>query len=231
LIVDEVLAVGDAEFQKKCLGKMKDVSTGEGRTVLFVSHNMAAVKSLCTNGIFLKEGNLFFNSTVNDVISQYLTHENNKILNAEASFTALNMQDAFFVSARVLQNNITCDNIDMTQDFYIELSYSVLKKINGLTLSFSLYTADGTMVFYCPNQNTASDVGTYISRVCIPKKFLAPNNYYINIGLSIPMIQLFDIKESPLKFTIIDTGTDYFQYHGQNLGLVLVNYNWQTTKQ
>jgi lipopolysaccharide transport system ATP-binding protein len=72
LIVDEVLAVGDAEFQKKCLGKMKDVSEKEGRTILFVSHNLTAVKNLCTSGIFLKNGQLELSGTTEEVINYYL---------------------------------------------------------------------------------------------------------------------------------------------------------------
>ena len=72
LIVDEVLAVGDAEFQKKCLGKMKDVSSGQGRTVLFVSHNMAAVKNLCSQGIILRNGNLVYSGDVDGACSNYL---------------------------------------------------------------------------------------------------------------------------------------------------------------
>ncbi len=80
LIVDEVLAVGDAEFQKKCLGKMGDVSKGEGRTVLFVSHNMAAVKSLCKKGLLLENGNLIYNSNIDDIISKYAAKTNTKCL-------------------------------------------------------------------------------------------------------------------------------------------------------
>lgn len=72
LVVDEVLAVGDAEFQKKAIGKMQDVSKGEGRTVLFVSHNMGSVRKLCTNGIILETGRLKFNGTVVDAISKYI---------------------------------------------------------------------------------------------------------------------------------------------------------------
>ncbi len=71
LIVDEVLAVGDAEFQKKCLGKMGDISKGEGRTVLFVSHNMAAVKSLCNNGIVLNNGQLNFIGSIQNAVEEY----------------------------------------------------------------------------------------------------------------------------------------------------------------
>src|SRR6185503_7843085 len=75
LIVDEVLAVGDAEFQKKCLGKMKDVS-GEGRTVLFVSHNMLAIKSLCSRGIWLDKGTVRENGDIEKVIDAYLSKTN-----------------------------------------------------------------------------------------------------------------------------------------------------------
>jgi lipopolysaccharide transport system ATP-binding protein len=71
LIVDEVLAVGDAEFQKKCLGKIKDVATKEGRTVLFVSHNMAAVQALCHNGILLNDGRILVRGSVRDVVAKY----------------------------------------------------------------------------------------------------------------------------------------------------------------
>ncbi len=72
LVVDEVLAVGDAEFQKKAIGKMKDVSTGEGRTVLFVSHNMASVKSLCHSGVLLEYGQVKFIGSISDTVDQYI---------------------------------------------------------------------------------------------------------------------------------------------------------------
>lgn len=76
LIVDEVLAVGDAEFQRRAIGKMRDVSRSEGRTVLVVSHNMASVKSLCTSGIILKNGNVFYTGTADDAVSEYLKGQN-----------------------------------------------------------------------------------------------------------------------------------------------------------
>ena len=75
LVVDEVLAVGDAEFQKKAIGKMQDVSKGEGRTVLFVSHNMAAVRSLCTRGFLLKNGSIDYIGSIPDTLDRYLKNE------------------------------------------------------------------------------------------------------------------------------------------------------------
>ena len=80
LIVDEVLAVGDAEFQKKCLGKMGDISKGQGRTVLFVSHNMAAVRSLCTTGLFLKNGTIHSVGSISDITQKYSSLTQDKIL-------------------------------------------------------------------------------------------------------------------------------------------------------
>ncbi len=77
LILDEVLAVGDAEFQKKCLGKMDDVTRNQGRTILFVSHNMDAIKSLCTRGILLKNGILSFEGTIPEIIKEYSTQKTN----------------------------------------------------------------------------------------------------------------------------------------------------------
>ena len=79
LIVDEVLAVGDAEFQKKCLGKMNDVSRGEGRTVLFVSHNLAATETLCKKGMVLNQGSLYYNGSMSECISSYLNLESKEI--------------------------------------------------------------------------------------------------------------------------------------------------------
>lgn len=79
LVVDEVLAVGDAEFQKKAIGKMQDISKSEGRTVLFVSHNMAAVKSLCTKGVVLEHGKVVFDGESNAAVDFYLTSNSNKI--------------------------------------------------------------------------------------------------------------------------------------------------------
>ena len=81
LVIDEVLAVGDAEFQKKAIGKMQDISRGEGRTVLFVSHNMAAVKRLCTRGILLENGEITYSGGINEVIDTYLSSNNKNYCN------------------------------------------------------------------------------------------------------------------------------------------------------
>jgi lipopolysaccharide transport system ATP-binding protein len=92
-----VLAVGDAEFQKKCLGKMKDVSEKDGRTVLFVSHNMLAIKNICQHGIFLKNGLIHFMGDINDTLNEYMLHGRN-LLNDARYFV-----DIYFVDSEKLK--------------------------------------------------------------------------------------------------------------------------------
>jgi hypothetical protein len=98
LIVDEVLAVGDAQFQKKCLGKMEDVSAKEGRTVLFVSHNMGAVKSLCNRGVILSRGIATLDSDIDSVINSYINSDN-------TSDSAANGNINCFDDARIISSS------------------------------------------------------------------------------------------------------------------------------
>jgi lipopolysaccharide transport system ATP-binding protein len=154
LVVDEVLAVGDAEFQKKAIGKMQDVSKGEGRTVLFVSHNMAAVRSLCTRGILLKNGTVDYMGTIPDTINQYL----------EMASTV--KYPKIIDNIKWIKNSLKISNIEIngTTD-----SYSVIKsrqktlniKIEGYTDETMLYdvmvvfrTKDGIpLASYCIGHN------------------------------------------------------------------------------
>jgi lipopolysaccharide transport system ATP-binding protein len=135
LVVDEVLAVGDAEFQKKAIGKMKDISGNDGRTVLFVSHNMAAVKSLCTRGIVLENGTSVFNGTAEESVDFYLSQNNsvgnikkwdvenaigkNGIKVLEFSVLNKNNKNVFFIDSKLyfkcfIQNEILNESIDIT---------------------------------------------------------------------------------------------------------------------
>ncbi|MCF1421386.1 ABC transporter ATP-binding protein [Mangrovimonas futianensis] len=126
LVIDEVLAVGDAEFQKKAIGKMQDISQGEGRTVLFVSHNMAAVKSLCTRAIMLEYGKLVFEGTSEEVVNRYLNDgvinfglNNTKLLSCESQ--EIKIEDISLKSKhRTIQSGF---------DLQIEIVYSLKKKV------------------------------------------------------------------------------------------------------
>jgi lipopolysaccharide transport system ATP-binding protein len=132
LVVDEVLAVGDAEFQKKAIGKMQDISKSEGRTVLFVSHNMAAVKSLCTRGIMMKNGQVNFVGGINDVIDKYLS-ENTSLLEKTLEVStgvfdiskhkSKKVSDEGIIKASVFCNGILSNTIYNGSQLDIELEY------------------------------------------------------------------------------------------------------------
>jgi len=111
LVVDEVLAVGDAEFQKKAIGKMQDVSKGEGRTVLFVSHNMASVRALCKRGILLEDGTMKYEGEVNDVVDMY----QNKIAHSEGGpiIDAFSIQDTNLIIDKVEVNGQCASHLDL----------------------------------------------------------------------------------------------------------------------
>jgi lipopolysaccharide transport system ATP-binding protein len=128
LIVDEVLAVGDAEFQKKAIGKMQDISGTDGRTVLFVSHNMAAVKSLCTRGIVLEDGKVIFKGTSDNTVHFYLNTESKK-----ANQNLLERKD------RNGTGEVRFSKVEMLNEF----NNSVLEIISGVYVKFRLH-----LVFY-----------------------------------------------------------------------------------
>ena len=122
LVVDEVLTVGDAEFQKKAIGKMKDVSQGEGRTVLFVSHNMAAVRSLCNNGVVLKNGQLDFSGSANECVDYYLATNINEIRDYADSKMLVHekkyIRELEYLSVRMLNDP---HNIGTTEPLHFEM--------------------------------------------------------------------------------------------------------------
>jgi lipopolysaccharide transport system ATP-binding protein len=147
LVVDEVLAVGDAEFQKKAIGKMKDVSKGEGRTVLFVSHNMAAVRSLCTRGVMLKNGMIDFIGTIPDTLDHYLKIDDcsqkqkiiDNIVFVKNTITINNIEiNNTVLSESTIKNNQRELNIKIEGNSMEELHYDVmlvLKNKDGVPLA------------------------------------------------------------------------------------------------
>ena len=130
LIVDEVLAVGDAEFQKKCLGKMGDVTKGEGRTVLFVSHNISAVKILCQSGVYMKNGTLDYVGEIEDTISRYLIDTagnlNQPIINRQDKIGNKNVE----VSDVKFYNNFNQITSEILSGDYLKIEFDIINHSN-----------------------------------------------------------------------------------------------------
>jgi lipopolysaccharide transport system ATP-binding protein len=210
LLVDEVLAVGDAAFQKKCLGKMEDVSKREGRTVLFVSHNMGAISSLCQSGIFLGNGLLHSFDNVNQVVRDYMQMG---VHWAGEKTWAEGIGDETFklYAARILnENNEMSTNIDIQESFSVEFDYRKIRTSNSLRFGFQLISSDGTVVLttedgdYAELQN--SEAGFYRSRVFVPANFLNKGTYYLTVGAHIPMQKILFLERECMSFIVEKTG-------------------------
>ena len=234
LIVDEVLAVGDAAFQKKCLGKMGDIAK-QGRTVLFVSHNMGAIRNLCGRGLVLDHGRIIIDDTAGRAIEGYFSAQ------SETSVGEVLLKekktDAFFTRVAVLDaNGRYSQSLPVTEGFSLQFEFRVLRPISGLDISFSLFDRNGLKILRSgalkANGSPTHDylTGQYMATVKIPRLFLAPGLYSIRSGLHQPNVQLFDQRDNVFQFTIVETGSDEFKYFGEDIGSVLANFQWDVVK-
>ena len=206
LVVDEVLAVGDAEFQKKCLGKMKDVSEHGGRTVLFVSHNMAAVKSLCSTAIVLEKGSTVFNGDTSAAVNYYLQgkteNQHQKIFDNEYNSKDFTLHE--------ISINAQGKNKEEPLDEYqvIEFNTSITIKYSDpdrLYITYVIKGEDGTDLFTFSHIDAGLKLKKGLNNLqCIfPKGFLNVGNFYFTIYI---------IKDS--KETVF-TETDIFSIKEQ----------------
>ena len=210
LIVDEVLAVGDAQFQKKCLGKMDDVAKKQGRTVLFVSHNMQTVRQLCARAVLLSAGQKLRDGDSNQVVQEYL-HEApcGESLAAVARVIAnLPADPAFRLRAvDVLQDGQSGTDVISGKPVEIVIEYDVFEPSLGLHIYFMLNDADGTMIFESISNGDAPDTptvlpGRYISRATIPADFLAGRTYNLQIDAGISRVRHFLPQPSDVNFKL-----------------------------
>lgn len=214
LIVDEVLAVGDAEFQKKCLGKMGDISKGQGRTVLFVSHNMAAVKSLCSRGILLENGQMKFNGNVNELTDYYLNYdsiiENSKFF--ENTKPALKNG---IISVQILNKE---EFINHNQSVKIEIKFS--NSIINCNIGIALLNSTKTKIFTTIHKINKS---TH-SLICeIPSGLLLKGYYSLDVSTFDDTV--YDYLNDICFFQVEDLVNDYKIYSG-NIGDIKIDCKW-----
>lgn len=187
LIVDEVLAVGDADFQKKAIGKMKSISQGEGRTVIFVSHDMAAINSLCNRTVLLKNGTVELIGETKKIVNQYL-YESRK----ESTFIKWNKENRKgdkYVKLNSLQfvnalgNNIPTAPLE--EKFGLNIQFEILESIQNLEFGIMVHDLNETCAF--ANRSSTIEYieeGNYQITVWIPPEFLNSMEYYFSVGLS-----------------------------------------------
>lgn len=188
LIVDEVLAVGDAQFQKKCLGKMNEVSSQEGRTVLFVSHNLQAVRQLCNRCILLSGGELDADGTPPETIKRYLLQQpSDRDDTLAARIAALPWDESFRLEeVSVLQDGEASATLGNGAPVSIRISYSVFKKTSGLRVFIDLHDEEENLLFRSFHDEDGDGIGvtlpgSYTSEATIPADLLAPTRYQLRI--------------------------------------------------
>jgi len=212
LIADEVLAVGDAEFQKKALGKMQDLSTGEGRTVLFVSHNMGAVKKLCNQGIVLEKGEIKFSGIINESIIKYSKLSNKSSEIRSEMFFEPNENKPFQVEKiEVLnKNNLLLHEYESQEEIKIRINCISRKPIFNLYGYFSLRREDGESQIVCDSIEGSNNIfnnmpkGKYKIDITIPQSVLSPGNYFPYLSFS-DGGSLIDSYLEGLSFEVVDS--------------------------
>lgn len=199
LLVDEVLAVGDAQFQKKCLGKMEEVA-GEGRTILLVSHNMQALKRICQRGYLLSKGKIATEGVTNIIVQSYLQDSPtaSSFKEIERIIHELPSDPNFrLLSIKLFQSNQNIMGIVSSgEPVKIEITYQVLKKTTGLRVYFDLCDTEENLLFrsFHDEQNDSiptMESGLYTSSATIPANLLSPVNYELRVMATIFNVRTF----------------------------------------
>ena len=222
LIVDEVLAVGDAEFQKKCLGKMKDVSDKEGRTVLFVSHNMMAVKTLCTSGLLLNKGNIEFAGSASETVEHY-TRTNSANINQSPLYDNFDSAPGNDI-IRIKQIEIKPDLISIENPVEITFSFWYTGNDKAVRLAFDLINLHEQVVFGSGEVIEINE-GIGSAKCIIPANLLNDDVYSISLYfLNVDMQPLYNTYEAA-SFEVTDKERNY-AYFGKINGVVRPKLQW-----
>jgi lipopolysaccharide transport system ATP-binding protein len=234
LIVDEVLAVGDFEFQKKCLGKLQAVSAGEGRTVLLVSHNMGAVLGLCSRALLMDSGQVKLNGSPKDAISDYLSFQQ-----VETRWTDERMPGDDTIrlqAARVLdESDSVATSVSARNPIVIEFQYQILRPVRSLQVGFRLSTAEGVAVFTTGDTDGLTgpldrEPGVYRARCMIPAGLLSAQTYYVALGAHVPNVHTHYLVDPALKFTLIRTNSSEADLDHRRQGVINPTLPWTVSK-
>jgi len=227
LVVDEVLAVGDAEFQKKCLGKMGDVAL-EGRTVLFVSHNMGAINQLCPNCLLLQRGKVALNDKTDKVVGYYLKEDQNIQFNSNM----INKDDFVLKDLRVYQEGIKNPGLFITElPINIEYQYEVRQELFGLRIGFDLVSKDGITLFRSFDDDIQGKLrkspGKYTAYCILPKSFLLPTRYYLYPRIGIHNVRWIYNGESCIEITLHNQTGVNSRYGDNRPGIIMPGLDWR----
>ncbi len=219
LVVDEVLAVGDTEFQKKCLGKMQSVA-GAGRTVLFVSHNLAALRTLCQQGLLLANGMVVGSGEANQMVNLYLKQNSYCAPEITWDDPASAPQDELFClkRVRVIAADGDPDFISIEKVIHIDIEYELREAHARVCTSIHLM-CQGVCAFIAGDPGNALPAGVHRARYIIPAGLLNTNHYSLNVFLTTNATQLRVVRHDILTFEATEPSREH-DYQGAIIGMV-----------
>ncbi len=233
LVVDEVLAVGDADFQKKAIGKMQDVSKGEGRTVLFVSHNMTSIKALCKRGIILRNGMLVDDGEIDSVVTHYLRGDN-----AVANYKCWNIPEVQKDGFELLEigmrkkNGSYNDVMRMDQEIELVIRYRLRRAVDSFWITMHMKNEQGNKIFSFSGGGRCYDkyheAGEYLQTCMIPANFLNWGSYAIDFMAFQQMnnIECLADEHDIVSFTIANRQVAIGGYMGKEPGDVTPKFDF-----
>jgi lipopolysaccharide transport system ATP-binding protein len=230
LIVDEVLAVGDATFQQKCLGKMGKVAV-EGRTVLFVSHNMQAIKSLCSRGILLDDGQISVVGTAYDAVNSYISKGVKNHVNADfiATMHKIDPVDFEIISIELVnQSGELTDCLLIGEECQINFYFKIKNPANSYRFGAVFRSADGTIISSIVNisagqSHIKGETGIIYRQSVQLRNVLAPGRYHLDVNAKTAAGQYVDVIEG-LSFSVLAVSKD--KLFPQGAGLVCLDTVW-----
>lgn len=232
LIIDEVLAVGDAEFQKKCLGKMKDVSDKEGRTVLFVSHNMAAVKSLCNNAILLEHGSIKFMGDANSTINTYLKGDaevaNKRLFHDTGMDGIFQLHEISLTNKGQKESDILVENEEIVLNTELSILHNEPERLH---LTYHLYNELGEALFSFSNLTAEIPLKKGINnlKAYFPKNFFQSGVYFLSFLLISDKKNAAFVEKDIISFSVVNEQRAIGVYMGKEPGYIRPQINWSNS--
>jgi lipopolysaccharide transport system ATP-binding protein len=233
LLVDEVLAVGDATFQKKCIGRMGRVAK-EGRTVLFVSHNMGAITQLCERALWLDDGQIKLTGSSSDVVAAYLSagtkgHATWKPVSAPPDGLEVHLRSARILSA----DSQPTTSVDFDGQLGVEIAYQVVDPVRNLFIAYRVINSLGNIVFESMDTDNTGlkgrvrEPGQYLSVCKIPGGLLKPGHYQLSILSFIERVKIIEHHENVLAFDVSAVG---YRLNDKRLGVVSPVLEWEVSR-
>ena len=229
LIIDEVLAVGDAEFQKKCLGKMKDVASG-GRTVLFVSHNMEAVQNLCTRAVLLEDGKLVRSGSSEDIVNYYMS---DLVSNTFRNVHEFESKKCSYISSIKFVTDKHTPSFFSHEEINIEVSFFLAETGADVDLNISFFNKQTKLfMFFASDINNEGfgyekpfAKGENKVSFTIPKDTFNIGDYSINLMLHKTYKEFLDVHKEEITFKVISNNNRFVKYPGISAGPINIKLN------